>query len=78
MSYPFIPTARPPAITDPTLATLTQLAQDAQHGNCSSAEAEWVLLSAAGLFRELQQRRVAMAAASLPLEGNVVALPAVR
>lgn len=74
--FPFIPTARPPAIADTTLATLVQLAQDAQHGNCSSAEAEWVLLSAAPLFKELQLRRMAMAAASLPLEGNVVTLQA--
>lgn len=76
--FPFIPTARPPAITDVTLATLAQLAQDAQHGNCSPAEAEWVLLSAAPLFRELQQRRIAMAQAALPFDGNVVALPAAR
>lgn len=74
--YPFVPSARPAAIADTTLATLTQLAQDAQHGNCSSAEAEWVLLSAASLFRELQLRRVAMATAALPLDGNVIAMQA--
>lgn len=73
---PFIPSARPPAIDDRVLATLTQIARDAQHGNCTSAEAEWLLTTAAPLLEELQRRR----AFSLGqcIGENVIALTATR
>jgi hypothetical protein len=72
-SFPFIPQARPMAINDRELATLTQLALDSRMGNITSAEAEWVLTAAGPLMQELQARRAAMASLQIGLDtANVI------
>lgn len=72
--YVHIPKARPAPVDDRTLATLTQIAFDAQSGNCSPAEAEWLLNCAGPLLKELADHRAAAKRASA--HANVVALPA--
>lgn len=77
--FPFIPNARPASIDDRQLAQLAQLGDDARMGNCTGAEAEWLLVSCGPLLRELQMRRAAMARAGLPVDAsNVVVIGQVR
>jgi hypothetical protein len=73
--FPFIPNARPYSIDDRQLDQLAQLGEDARMGNCTRAEAEWVLSCCGPLLRELQSRRRAMAQAGMAVDmSNVVVI----
>jgi len=75
--FPNVAPARPAAIDDRQLATLTQLAHDARNGICSPAEAEWVLSTAGALFEELSRYRAGCRRAGLVFDGdNIVRLVA--
>lgn len=81
MSFPFpaVAPARPPAIDNRTLAQLTRLAHDARHGNCSEAEAEWVLTSAAAIMEECARWRAFGASLNITADAvNVIHLPIAR
>lgn len=73
--FPHIPKARPAPVDDRTLATLTQIARDAQHGNCSPAEAEWLIATAAPLLDELAQHRRAQATLAAAQTAKVIEVP---
>lgn len=71
--------ARPRAIDDRTLATLRRVGHDAAIGECTEAEAEWLLSCVGPLLDELARRRAVMAGQpQLADMSNVVILPAVR
>lgn len=71
--FPHIPKARPAPVDDRTLATLTQIAHGARTGDCSPAEAEWLLTTAAALLEELACRRATDAARTAG--ATIIALP---
>lgn len=72
--FPFIPNARPHAISDRELDQLAQLGEDARMGNISAAEAEWLLSCCGPLLRELQRRRAMFHRGPNAELQNVVAL----
>ena len=76
---PHIQNARPLPIDDRTLATLRRIGHDAAIGECTPAEAEWLLSCCGPLLDELASRRAAMATQPQLVDlSNVVILPAVR
>lgn len=76
---PNIQNARPLPIDDRTLATLRRIGHDAAIGECTQAEAEWLLSCCGPLLDELARRRAAMALQPQVADlSNVVILPAVR
>lgn len=72
--FPHIPKARPAPVDDRVLAQLTQVARDAQHGNTTQAEAEWLISATAPLLEELACYRKIYGTAAIT-GGNVIALP---
>lgn len=71
--------ARPRPIDDRTLATLRRVGHDAAIGECTEAEAEWLLSCCGPLLDELARRRAAMAGLPQVADlSNVIILPAVR
>lgn len=74
--FTHIPKARPAPVDDRVLASLTQIAIDAQSGNCSPAEAEWLITTCAPLLQELACYRAAAAATAVAGQSaTVIALP---
>lgn len=74
-----VPNARPRPIDDPTLATLTRVAKDAERGLSTEAEVEWLLSCSGALLEELTKRRAAMSHLPALVDiTNVVALPGAR
>lgn len=80
MSFPLsVPLARPRAVDDRTLATLRRVGHDAAIGECTPAEAEWLLSTVGPLLDELARRRAVMDDLPNLIDlSNVVILPAVR